>query len=181
MPVSIRALFSSVGLIPSSAVPWGEPVESRQPGVYVVSLTPDSDLLTGTQRVAPISLTGLQAVCSTFTVDGAETTACALAQRISEYWLADEVVLYIGRAARLRRRVRDFTRTELGDHGPHAGGYFVRALEPEVDLWIFYAECAEPARTEARMLAYFSAQSGGRVPVLPFANLEYRKPHGIRF
>jgi len=194
VPVSIRALFAAVGLVPSEPIPWGVDLPTNKAGVYVVSLTPDPDVLTGTFRVAPISLTRIDDWLSRqpgVSLDGERTKAAALAQRLSESWLPDEVVLYVGKATNLRRRVRQFRETKLGEKKPHAGGYFLKTLElcpppgsgeeTETRLWVFYATAEEPERTEARMLAFFCAGSGYRLPALPFANLQYRKPHGIHY
>lgn len=49
--------------------------------------------------------------------------------RLATFWLPDEVVLYIGLAgASVRKRVRQYYRTPLGDKRPHAGGWWLKTL-----------------------------------------------------
>jgi hypothetical protein len=127
------------------------------------------------------------------TVDGRRATPAQLSDRISAFWLPDEVIVYVGLAGTsLRSRVGQYYSTPLGARSPHAGGWFVKALSTLDDLWVHYAACADPATVEHQMLAAFSAAVTPSVAAvlpdperpIPFANLEWPKRrykrHGIK-
>src|SRR5207248_1103596 len=134
----------------------------------------------------------LLAVRPELTVDGARPTAEQLKKRLSEFWLPDEHVVYIGLAACLSDRVGDYYGTPLGAARPHAGGWFLKTLANRDQLFVHYAECDDRARAETTMLGAFCSDVSAlslaglrdQAHPFPFANLEWppgtRKAHGIR-
>ena len=125
-------------------------------------------------------------------MDGERPTEKELAERIAQFWLPDEPVLYIGLTTRpLRRRVAEYYKTPLGARKPHAGGHFLKTLETLDRLFVHSAGCAEPHTAEDAMLNAFCAgvSAGARQRLadperpFPFANLEWprgtRKKHGL--
>ena len=123
-------------------------------------------------------------------LDGhAHPKAEAIAERLSEFWLSDENVVYIGKTDAKRGlagRLHDYYRTALGNCGPHRGGHWIKTLKNMDSLHIYFAECAVPAQVEGILLKLFiegvseSTRSALRDPdhPFPFANLEY--PKGIK-
>ncbi len=147
MPCTVRELFAAAGAIPVGPVQWGTRLPSKEPGVYIVTITDDADACTGRKKalIHPEHATKLR-----------------------ERWLPGEVVLYIGMTTRpLRKRLGEFYKHRLGDRRPHAGGQWIKALKNLTELHIFWAEHCDPARAEEAMLRRFKQSAHGR---LPFAN-----------
>ena len=147
MPCTVRELFAAADATPVGSVQWGVQMPSKEPGVYIVTITDDTDACTGRKKalIHP-----------------------EYATKLRERWLPGEVVLYIGMTTRpLRKRLGEFYRHRLGDPGPHVGGECIKALKNLTELHIFWAEHCDPARAEEAMLRRFKQSAHGR---LPFAN-----------
>src|SRR5262249_7612476 len=129
------------------------------PGVYVVALTPDSNSTQPTQSDCPISVPAIEEwleVRPELRLDGKRPSATRLAERISRFWLPDEVILYIRLAGTsIRAPVRQYYATRLGARRPHAGGHFLKVLSNLDDLFVHWAPGAEVRRAEAAMLGRF--------------------------
>lgn len=197
MSSTVGALLRSAGLAWGGSVPWGVPVPEHETGVYLVSLAADPDGLGPTREVAPVSRSAVRELLECrpeLTVDGSRPTEAVVADRLAAFWLADESVLYIGLAGRstLGGRVNAYYTTPLGARSPHAGGWFLKTLEPEVPKFVHWAVSRDVEESELGLLRSFTASVSDRsrrlvgdpaLP-LPFANLERargeRKRHGIR-
>ena len=195
MPSTIQQVFAGAGLRPNGPVPWGAAIPETDPGVYLIALTADTKSLKAARRDCPLlqaALANLLRVRPELLIDGARPDASALEQRLSAFWLSDEVVLYVGLAGTsVRSRVSAYYRTRVGARSPHAGGWFLKMLAVLPQLYVHYAATDEPALAEDRMLAAFSAQvseaAGSELHdpdrPIPFANLEWpkhrHKRHGI--
>lgn len=202
MPITIKQLVEEVGL-PSTAikvVKWNTPINCKNEGVYIVSLSEKEDL-NRTITELPISMDTLEKWIKKlgyFTIDKRETQdAGVVKERLAEFWIPDENILYIGKAP-LRKsrggignRVQEYYRTDIGDAKPHAGGHWIKMLENLNDLYVFYVECQDSGNVEAKMFSKFGELVSDCVrkrlstkgPILPFANLEYgkkeKKKHGL--
>lgn len=187
MPSSPAAeLIRSLGLRPLGPASWGTAPTSPVPGVYLVETAIPHEL-------APLDVDAVQAWIDrvpTLLVDSHRPTAEALAERLGEFWISSQRVVYIGLAGtNLRSRVRGIFRTPLGDPRPHAGGHWLKTLRGLETCSIWWAETDEPDRYEAELLDAFAAHArptaSGRAAalVLPFGNRQtafgVRKPHGI--
>lgn len=180
-------LLTPVGLTLGGTVTWGERIPSIAPGVYVIeTLAPLPE--------APLDLRAIAAWITrlpNLRLDGRSPTPDQLADRLREFWIPDEPIVYVGRAGtNLRTRVGQFYRTPLGDRGPHAGGHWLKTLAGLAMCRITWAETEDPSRMEDELLVAFadrlSTAALGHLPdgpVLPFANLETAakapKIHGI--
>lgn len=195
MPSTVAGLLEQTGLSHGGCVRWNSPVPSQRPGVYLISLTADPEALAAAIARCPLRPAAIQEllrVSPGVQLDCRVPSAGDLAQRISAFWLPDEVVLYIGLASTsLRKRVRQYYKTPIGASKPHAGGWFLKTLSNLDDLHVHYAECSEQAVCEDRLLQAFSrsVSTSTRASLhdaerpMPFANLEWprgtRKRHGI--
>src|SRR4051794_29341444 len=132
MPSSINSLIAAAGLALGGTVPWGESVPERAPGVYLVATTSDPMEISSRPSDCPLSSDAVGELLEArpeLRLDGARPRADLLSARISEFWLPDEVVLYIGLAGTaLRRRVSDYYKTPIGARRPHSGGWFLKTL-----------------------------------------------------
>jgi hypothetical protein len=175
---TVASLFKAAGLIPLGPVRWGERVPSHRPGVYVVQAPSES-------WSAPFSMPAIEAWIERvpgIRVDGAVTDAKALRNRLDQFWITSEPVLYIGRAGTdVDARVRAYHKTPLGDPRPHAGGHWLKTLSILDRLLVWWAETDDPVDAEARLMWAFADRHG--VGFLPFANRQDatgdRKDHGI--
>ena len=196
MPVTVSELMCSAGITQGGVVPWRSPVPSRSPGVYVVALQAEIDDVSTALDEAPIDTSAIAELISVrpeLTVDGRQPSPAQLADRISRFWLPGETVVYVGQTkATLASRVNAYYSTPLGARRPHAGGWFIKTLRPDVPLWVHWAASAAPIHAEDEMLKSFCAAVPASVKTrlldplhpFPFANLEWppgiRKAHGIR-
>jgi hypothetical protein len=179
-------LLRSIGLAAMGPVRWGIAPSSVLPGVYVIE-APEA------AEVAPIDAEAVRAWIErvpTLRLDQTRPTTEALADRLAEFWIPSEAVVYIGLAGTsLRSRVGAFYRTPLGDPRPHAGGHWLKTLLGLEAYRVWWAETNEPERNERQLLERFADRAGpsltGRAAVLalPFANRAdaygNSKPHGI--
>ena len=124
-------------------------------------------------------------------MDGTRPSASDLTERLSAMWLADESVIYVGKATRLSSRVGQYYTTGLGARSPHAGGWPLKVLRNLDELWVHWATSPMPELAEQQALAAFTRgvseesrlQLWDREHPYPYANLEGpggRKRHGIR-
>lgn len=196
MPSNVQQVFAAAGIHPSGCVPWGAAVPETDPGVYVIALTDDTKALKAVRPDCPLSQPALETLLRVrpeLLVDGARPDTCALAQRLSAFWLPDEVVLYVGLAGTsVHRRVNAYYETRIGARSPHAGGWFLKMLSVLPQLHVHYAAADDPTLAEDRMLAAFSAQVSDAARgalhdpdrPIPFANIEWPKRrykrHGIK-
>lgn len=194
MPSTASDVFAAAGLEPAGVVRWGAPVPEAAQGVYVVALADDGSSSTAAVA-APLcraALERLLAVRRELQLDRAAADVDELVERLASFWLADEVVVYIGLAGQpLRTRVGQYYRTPLGARKPHAGGWWLKTLSVLDELWVHYAPTPEFQAAEKQMLrAFADAVSPAsrddlhdRERVMPFANLrgfdDRIKQHGI--
>lgn len=181
-------LLRSVGLMADGPVRWGAQVRSTRPGVYLIELP-------GPLPRAPIDLspvgTWIERV-PTLELDGTRPAGRDLAHRLGEFWLPDQVVLYVGATDRaVGRRVDELVRTPLGDAGPHPDGRWLATLRGMEQARVWWAETDAPEEYEDALLAGFAeavdpaSAAALRDPtvVVPFANMStptgLPKDHGI--
>lgn len=202
MPTTIKQLVEEVALSATTIkkVKWGTPIDCKKEGIYIVSLSEDAES-NKTMEMPPISTDILKEWIEKldyFTLDKQTVkNVTTIIKRLSEFWIPDESILYIGKAP-LRKsgggignRVQEYYDTAIGERAPHAGGHWIKALENLNELHVFYIECKEPDMVESKMLSNFGkrvSQStkdrlSAKGPILPFANLEdgnkKKKKHGL--
>jgi hypothetical protein len=81
-----------------------------------------------------------------------------------KFWVPDEVIIYIGRAKQLKRRLHQFRRHVYGRTSPHSGGQAILLLEGAKT--ITWAEVEDYGKAEAALIDAFCAHVGQR----PFGN-----------
>lgn len=195
MPTTAEDLFAAAGVPLLGTVPWGTPIPSTESGVYVVSLCADPSSIGNTTKAPEIGEGAIRdwlARVPALELDGRiSPDISAISDRLRAFWLADENVVYVGKATELRRRVRDYYRTPLGEPKPHSGGHWIKTLANLHHMFVHFGAAPDFGAREDAMLATFvrgvSADSRAVVAdpalPLPFANLEYpqgtRKRHGM--
>jgi transcription elongation factor GreA len=177
-------LIRSVGLLADGPVGWERPVPAAVGGVYVIELdAPQPNAPIDVSRVGKWieRVPGLR-------LDGERPTSRALATRLGSFWLADQVVLFVGSTAgSIGGRVGALRKTPLGDRRPYAGGHWLATLEPRVlaRARVWWAATDAPEEYEDALLEAFAeavGPAGAATPepdlVLPWAVL--RRPTGER-
>ncbi len=181
-------LLRSVGLMADGPVRWGAQVRSTKPGVYLIELP--TPLARAPIDLSPVG-TWIERVPS-LELDGTRPAGRDLAHRLGEFWLPDQVVLYVGATDRaLGRRVDELVRTPLGDPGPHPDGRWLATLRGMEQARVWWAETDAPEEYDDALLAGFAesvdpaSAAALRDPtvVVPFANMStptgLPKDHGI--
>lgn len=200
MPISIIDLINETGLKVNGleTVRWGNIPKSSNTGIYIVSTSQSPKLNNNLCTSAPISNEILKFWLNkvkTLQIDGEiSPTVSQLRDRLNQFWLPDESILYIGQTESskgIKGRVMQYYKTELGERKPHAGGHWIKTLIKLDQLFVHYFPDRTPAKTEENLLLTFVNQVSKRtienlrdknLPI-PFANLELvkgnRKNHGI--
>jgi len=200
MPISVTDLITETGLNVNGleTVRWGNKPTSSKVGIYIISTSQNPTLNDNLFASAPISNDILKfwlIKVSTLQIDGiVSPTVSQLRDRLNQFWLPDESILYIGQTESSKGivgRVGQYYRTELGERKPHAGGHWIKTLTTLNQLFVHYFPDNTPTQTEENLLRTFVSQVSEQtlenlrdknVPI-PFANLELekgnRKNHGI--
>jgi len=194
MPTTIQDLLNQTGLRHEGTVRWGSQVNESNSGIYIISLNQSPFGLSGALEKAPIDekiCAQWLEICPQLKMDGDRPSVQQLKNRINDFWLPDEVVLYIGKATTLSSRIRQYYKTPIGAPRPHSGGYFLKLLSNLDQLWVHYAISNQPEKTEYQLIQFFNENVSEltkqklRDPEhpFPFANLEWprgtRKAHGL--
>lgn len=197
MPISVQSLFEAVDLRHRGVVVWGERVPADTPGVYCVSTTADPRSVVKEPSVFRPSverLTQLLEVRQHLTIDGERADVARLSERLGNFWLPDEQILYIGKAgSSLQKRTDQYYRTRIGARSPHAGGWWLKMVDGLEDMYVHFATCDAPEVREQDLMRAFEAQVSADTRsrlfdserVAPFANVDVspglRKRHGLRY
>lgn len=167
MSASPSALFSAVRLEQTGRVAWRDPVPSRKPGIYIVSLHADPGNGSGLEE-APLDYEALDRWLKDYPglkVHKRSVTVEELAKHLARWWLPSTSVLYIGKAEEesLRKRVRQYYTTPLGAKRPHGGGYWLKTIMGLEHLSVHYAETPgdrSPGECENSLLNTFLGEFG---------------------
>jgi len=200
MPISVASLIAQAGLTAEGleTVRWGIKPRLSKAGIYIVSTSHDPIVNDNLFASAPIDNDVLKFwlnKVTTLKVDSnASPTFSQLRERLNQFWLPDESILYIGQtksAKGVAGRVSQYYRTEIGERRPHLGGHWIKTLSILKQLFVHYFPDDTPIQTEESLLRAFvgqvSKQTLGNLRdknlPIPFANLELekgnKKNHGI--
>lgn len=190
MPISISQIESALSVTIDGPIPWGNLATPpgpppKDPGAYVVTLTGDRSEAQAAHAYStgslfdPRKIQNWIASVPDMRLDGNAPTPTAVAQYLSQFWHNDESIVYVGRASQRKlrsmgiyKRVNEFFGHTLGDPRPHAGGHWLLALNPNVNLfvwWVVTPYNISPSVMECSILSEFAKSCAGSVP-LPFAN-----------
>ena len=183
--MTVRDLLDKVGLKNCSTVRWGEDIHTGMSGVYLVSsnIASDDGAGAGDIEFDESEIDYWIKRLPDFTLDGFPPTVTSVEKRLSEFWMPEENILYIGMTKKsLSKRIKDYYTTRIGDRRPHSGGQWLKVLKNVGHFYVHYAAVSLPEQApwaEEKLLQYFIDETGK----LPFANLEGpqgRKQHGLK-
>jgi hypothetical protein len=91
-------------------------------------------------------------------------------QEMRQAWVPDSLVIYIGKASALRKRLSNYMRFGEGKPASHWGGRYVWQLADAASLLVCWKETPneDPRLAESELIQEFSARYDKR----PFANLK---------
>lgn len=201
MPTTIKQLFDASNIENIHKEKWGTIVENQRQGVYIVSMSPIPDENAITLEKPNFNYPEIAKWIDKlpdFTIDGVKPTIELLKKRLTEFWLPDESILYIGKAPKrsngdgLGQRIYEYYITEIGEGRPHSGGQWIKTLSNLETSFVYYGYCNDPTDVERQMLDLFMANVSietvqslrdSSLP-LPFANIRYKpmvdKKHGMK-
>ena len=199
MPTTVIEIFEKQNISEFRKIKWGTQFFDNNEGIYVVSMSnkPDKNLgLTEEPLFDDNQLNLWLSKLDNFLVDHNPATKATLKKRLSEFWLPDESILYIGKAPKRRngqglsKRISEYYETEIGDGGPHSGGQWIKVLKNISSFTIYYGYSDSPAFVEKNMMRTFmdnvSEITLGKLYdkelPLPYANIKYtgNKKHGLK-
>ena len=182
---TVSDLLEADSLERSGVVRWGKQVANDKPGVYIVSLSSDLDennCLTATAPINHVVIEKWLRRVPEFKLDGElNPSPEAVAGRLSEYWLPDESILYIGQTSRaMQSRLNQFYKHKLGNSSPHRGGHWLKTLSVLNETFVHYAETPDPELSEYRLMRAFMVNASVSTrnclrdsdQPYPFGNLE---------
>lgn len=188
MPITIQQIFSNFGITEIKKVKWGIAINEEQEGVYIVS-TSNSQFENNGCLPQPefndSQLTKWIQKLPDFEIDSNKVTEDSIKKRLSQFWLPDESILYIGKAPLRKKgggignRVKEYYKTDIGNKSPHSGGQWIKCLKNLDNLYVYYATCDNSDYIERKMLYYFMQNVSvetldllyDKNMPLPFANL----------
>lgn len=201
MSTTVNNLIENFNLSPAKSVKWNQIPKTEDEGVYIVSLSNNPEKNNGIYSKAPISKDIIKKWIEK--VDGFELdkintfNSDKIIKRLSQFWLPDENILYIGKAPKrksntgLATRVKEYYRTDFGEKKPHAGGHWLKSLTILNKLFVYYSVCKNPGEVEEDMMRFFCKNVSETSKInlrdphlpLPFANLQLKrgqiKKHGL--
>ena len=102
MPITVSELFKTTGLLIDGKIAWGELPKEERSGIYVVALSGEPNSLI-TLDTIPVSLTAIAEWinrASLMRIDNQAPTVETISNRLGEFWLSDETILYIAQTNR---------------------------------------------------------------------------------
>lgn len=168
MPTTPTAIFKQIGLKVKGQVKWNNSIPINMCGLYVIALTDNADSLVcnKTPSFCDIAfdnwLKTINSGSKQILIDNIPANRESLKQRLLEFWLPDETIIYIGKAGptknrTLRKRVNEYYMTKLCCDKKHAGGHWINVLQNINELTVFFSDYSENDidEMEEKMLSYF--------------------------
>lgn len=190
MSTTVQQLFKKFK-IRYQSIKWGNSISNEEEGIYIISTSKDPFLNKGIKRLPKINSEVLRVWINELPnlfIDNKKATVAELKERLFEFWLPDENILYIGKAPKRKKRtgigtrVEEYYKTKIGAKSPHSGGQWIKTLSDIESLYVYYGICENSKDIEERMLKYFMENVSEdtllklydkKLP-LPFANIRYR-------
>jgi len=164
MAVSVRQLFDVINITNINTVSWGTSFTAPSGGVYIISLNPDIDDTNNYNHQFQLDnsvVTNWIQRATNLTINGSTVSTTQQVQNyLRSFWKPDENILYIGESSSntttLSKRVNDFYTHEVGNNGPHHGGFWLKLISQLQHCYVHYANCNTPREAEFKMLLKFT-------------------------
>ena len=191
MTTLVKELFTECKISEINRVSWGTVVNNKNEGIYIISTSSEPDKNYGISNTPDYNDHEIEMwinKLSNFQIDKIEVSFESLKRRLSQFWLSDENILYIGKAPKRKNgdaignRLKEYYDTKIGDRSPHSGGQWVKVLKNLSSLYVYFGNCKYPGKIELKMFDYFMNNISQKslenlyypkLP-LPFANIRYK-------
>ena len=190
MPASVAKIFNVFEIMSLHTIKWCTNIDSREPGIYIVSLSKNPEWLSNTPITPHFNRNVIKRWIETvpnFRIDSEPPSVQSIEKRLKEFWLPDESILYIGKAPKrkngdaLGNRISEYYETKIGLGSPHSGGQWLKTLSNLSDLYLHYGISNNPSSIEVEMFRYFMdnvaeftrRQLRDSSLPLPFANIRF--------
>lgn len=199
MPTTVQQLFNYFDIKNFQQVKWGRTFNEKNQGVYIVSTSENPKENFGICDLPNFEDEQINHwinKVSRFHVDNEPATLTNVKNRLKDFWLPDENILYIGKAPNRKlgsgvsKRVNEYFRTKIGNGSPHSGGQWIKTLKDLYTFTVYYGLCDKPDEIENKMLEFFmhnvSKKSKEKLydrnMPIPFANIKFKgnKTHGLK-
>ncbi len=199
MPTTVQQLFDNFNIKDIQQVKWGTNFNEKSQGIYIVSTSrnPKENIeICDLPKFEDEQIILWINKVSGFKVDNKPATLTNVKNRLKDFWLPDENILYIGKAPNRKRgsgiskRVNEYYQTIIGNGSPHSGGQWIKTLKNLNTFTVHYGLCDKPDEIEDRMLELFmqnvSEESKKKLydrnKPIPFANIKFKgnKIHGLK-
>ena len=201
MGTTVSELFHHIDIYNFKKVKWGTKFNEKGQGVYVISTSnnPEEQLgLTKTPIFDDSQIDFWIDRLPAFTIDNIPVSANTLRNRLTDFWFANQNILYIGKAPNRSHKIKtgistrldEYFKTTIGNKSPHRGGQWLKVLKNIDSLTVYYGLCESPGKVEENMLEFFmknvSAEGSSKfydktLPI-PFANIKFKrdKKHNLK-
>lgn len=190
MPTTVQQLYNAFGIQKFNKVIWNTKFHDNNQGVYIV--TSNSDFNNIQNNMSDFDDDVIKYWIEKlpyFTIDGEKPSVISIKNRLSEFWMDDEVILYIGKAPKrsngsgISNRINEYYNTKIGNRSPHSGGQWLKVLKNINTFTVHFGYTENPKDVEKGMLDFFiknvSINSLEKLRdknlPLPFANLNHGK------
>lgn len=199
MPTTVKDLFEQHQIKNLKQIQWGTKFSDNETGIYIISTSnqPDQHLcLTDEPIFDDNQINHWINKLDCFLIDNEPPTIQNIKARLTQFWLPDESILYIGKAPKrsggkgISNRIIEYYNTTIGDRGPHSGGQWIKVLKNIGSFTIYYGYTDKPDEVEKEMFEMFKENVSDssltklydKNQPLPFANIRCRgdKKHGMK-
>lgn len=197
MPTSIKDLEETFNLCYSKTIKWGNPVQESNYGIYIVSTSRTKEYLPHSFRRPSFSAAQIDSWLKNapmISLNNVKPRKLDLIRLLNGFWLADESILYIGKAQKqpLSKRIQQFYDHKPGKSSPHKGGYWLKLLNRLDGLYIHLYITNSSDQVEKMLLNHFMDNVSEATKKkltdtklsIPFANLKSGlgkiKKHGLK-
>ena len=175
MTTTLNDIEKEIGLKLNGPIKWKDKISCKNEGIYIV-VTPNEE--TTSLILNEEAIKSWIEKANNMNIGNEQPTYENLKNELNRFWFNNEIVLYVGKAKSIQKRVNQYYRTKIGKEKPHSGGYWIKTLAFLNDCVIYWVECDNSEKIEEQILSFFNNHhlSDKEIPKeplsLPFANLE---------
>jgi transcription elongation factor GreA len=163
-PINGHDLLRALELPIEGPILWGRPVVPSGAGVFIVELpAPQAKV-----SIDPSAIRQWLERAPDLRLDGKRPTVAELQTRLASFWLASQVILFIGSSQKsVGARLSGMYKTPLGERRPQPYGYWLKTLRDLNRARIWWSPSAEGELWEDALIDRFVKTTGA----LPYAQL----------
>ena len=163
-PINGHDLLRALELPIEGPILWGRPVVPSGAGVFIVELPAPQPKVS----IDPSAVRQWLDRVPNLRLDDKRPTVAELQTRLASFWLANQVILFIGSSQKsVGARLSGMYKTPLGERRPQPSGYWLKTLRDLGRTRIWWSPTAEGELWEDALIDRFVKTAGA----LPYAQL----------